>query len=202
MAFVDGTPGNDLITKFTVPGTTGSADNVFADDGNDTVRGAAGNDTIDGWNGDDFLVGNGGNDFILGFNGRDKLLGGAGNDELLGEAGKDTLKGGAGEDTLNGGGGNDFLVGGNGADDFLIASPSDGVDKIKDFDFLEGDKVVIDSFGFGTTDVNDFTSTFNAGTGVEKLFFTPAGGGSTLIAKLTNLGFDSDFIPSLDIDFI
>ena len=69
------------------------------------------------------------------------LLGRAGNDFLSGRAGNDSLLGGDGNDRLAGGAGNDRLTGGGDADVFVI---SKGNDEIRDFDWLEGDRLVID----------------------------------------------------------
>ena len=168
-------------------------DDVFAGNGNDVVDGGFGNDFIDGWNGNDVLLGDSGNDTLLGFNGNDVLSGGFGSDSLNGEAGNDTLNGGFGSDTL---------TGGAGADDFLIESRFQGVDIITDFKFGQGDKVVIDSVGFGTNSTSDFTSTYNPATDTETLVFDPPGPVSTTIAQLTNLASGAGFIPSLDIEFI
>lgn len=143
-----------------------------------------------------------GDDFVWTGSGDDTLNGDEGNDTLQGWSGNDLISGGDGDDQLEGEAGNDTLTGGNGADQFKFEFSSDGVDTITDFDYLEGDKVVIDSSLFGTTSTSDFTSTFDATTGVEQLFFEPASGGSTLIAELTNLASDLDFVPSLDIDFV
>lgn len=69
------------------------------------------------------------------------LLGRAGNDFLSGRAGNDSLLGGDGNDRLAGGAGNDRLTGGGDADVFVI---SKGNDEIRDFDWLEGDRLMID----------------------------------------------------------
>ncbi len=100
--------GNDTIYYL-----TSLADNdLFGEDGNDTLTGGVGHDLLDGGNGDD------------------KLTGGIGSDDLLGGAGIDTLLGGDGNDNLNGGADNDTLTGGNGIDRFIIDNTS--TDIVKD----------------------------------------------------------------------
>jgi Ca2+-binding RTX toxin-like protein len=99
MAFIHGTPGNDVLVGTTsddfIQGEGGN-DTITGDDGNDTLYGDAhdpaatdGDDTIDGGNGHDYLRGNGGNDILLGGNGDDYLDGGTGNDLIDGGAGFD-----------------------------------------------------------------------------------------------------------------
>ena len=65
---------------------------------------------------------------------------GPGDDWANGNKGDDLINGGIGNDSLTGGKGNDVLWGGEGADQFFM---SRGSDVIKDFDFSQGDKVVI-----------------------------------------------------------
>ena len=69
------------------------------------------------------------------------LLGRDGHDVLSGRAGNDSLLGGDGNDRLAGGAGNDRLTGGADADVFVI---SKGNDVIRDFDWLEGDRLMVE----------------------------------------------------------
>lgn len=193
---IDGTDHPDYLVG------TGGEDRIRGRDGNDTIEAFGGDDRIRGDDGDDLIYAGSGDDRVRGGDGHDTVDGESGNDRLRGNDGNDELIGGTGDDVLYGDSGDDILTGGLGADDFFIVSPSDGVDTITDFDFFEGDKVVIDSSEFGTTSISDFTSTFDFATGTAELFFEPSGGESTLIAELTGLGFESDFIPSLDIEFV
>ncbi len=193
---IDGTDHPDYLV-----GTNGK-DRIRGKDGNDTIEALGGDDRIRGGDGDDLIYAGSGNDRVRGDDGNDTVFGGSGDDRIRGRDGNDYLDGGAGDDVLNGGRGNDVLTGGGGADQFVITSPSHAVDTITDFQFSQGDKVVIDSSGFGGVTLSDFTSTFGFATGTAELFFTPASGGSTLIAELTGLSFSSDFIPSLDIDLV
>jgi Ca2+-binding RTX toxin-like protein len=84
-------------------------------------------------------TGNSGNNCLSGGDGNDTLIGGAGNDTLIGGAGNDTLIGGTGNDTLTGGSGNDF---------FRFNSPSEGIDRITDFNIAD-DTILISQSGFG-----------------------------------------------------
>ena len=95
--------------------TLGGADNVFAEEGDDTIYGGAG---------DDWLVGG---------EGADTIEGGADADWIDGGEGDDTLKGDAGEDKIDGGEGDDTITGGAGADRFVFNS-GDGNDTITDFE--------------------------------------------------------------------
>ncbi|HEX2827758.1 MAG TPA: FG-GAP-like repeat-containing protein [Burkholderiales bacterium] len=92
--------------------------------------------------------------------GADALLGGAGNDTLDGGAAGDILIGGAGADLLRGGTGGDYLQGGAGTDTAIFAGArasynvvqaglgvtvtgADGVDNLRDVEFLQFDDVLV-----------------------------------------------------------
>mgnify|MGYP001029682077 CR=1 FL=1 len=68
------------------------------------------------------------------------MNGDAGNDILLGKSGNDILRGGDGDDWLAGSGGRNRLDGGDGADIFVLG---EGRDVIEDFDFDEGDRLLV-----------------------------------------------------------
>ena len=68
------------------------------------------------------------------------LDGGIGDDILLGKDGDDILLGGTGDDWLAGSGGQNRLDGGDGADVFVLGP---GKDTIQDFDFSEGDRLLV-----------------------------------------------------------
>ncbi len=132
-------------------------------DGNDTLIGTEFQDSINGGGGNDFLSGLNGNDSLSGFMGNDYLSGGNGDDMLFGDGvgyGNDTLLGGSGNDLLNGGAGNDFLIGGEGMDTLIGGTGSDtfvlistGFNNsaiIKDFNYLEGDKIQLESTLIGS----------------------------------------------------
>lgn len=101
-------------------------------------------------------------------------------DTLLGDKGNDTLIGGAGADTLNGG---------EGSDRFVFNFLSEGIDRIEDFNYAEGDKIQVSRLGFGATALSQFA--YNQATGA--LTFN----GAQFAMLQSNLGIG--FIPSLDI---
>ena len=97
---VTGTPGDDVITPGSTPGSTsgvdvicglGGNDTIDAGEGDDTVRGGDGNDVVTGGTGEDELFGEAGKDRLLGGDDGDHLVGGSGSDRLFGEAGGDAL---------------------------------------------------------------------------------------------------------------
>nr|WP_267871703.1 calcium-binding protein [Nostoc sp. CHAB 5715] len=104
------------------------------------------NNNIAGFdNSDDVINGQGGNDIINGLSGNDLLRGGSGDDILIG---------GEGNDTLVGGFGNNILVGGVGADSFVYNTDADfaltaiGQDTIADFNYSQGDQIILDQTTF------------------------------------------------------
>ncbi|MUG94706.1 DUF4347 domain-containing protein [Scytonema sp. UIC 10036] len=131
---LEGNYGNDLLI--------GGADddNLLGGSGQDTLKGEAGDDELKGGDGADRLEGGIGIDVLYGDAGNDDLQGNDGNDYLLGDDGADLLEGGAGKDVLRGG---------RGEDSFLFASPDSGMDRILDFNALEGDRIQILASGFG-----------------------------------------------------
>lgn len=107
------------------------ADEVYGEDGGDTIRTGPGDDKIYGGEGADFLYGNQGSDiihgdgevdYIYGGTGDDYILGGEGADFLYGEDGSDDINGMDGADYLNGGDGEDHLCGGDDIDT-LVGAP-------------------------------------------------------------------------------
>ena len=91
--------------------------------------------------------------FDVDFGDADTLYGGAGNDVLYGLYGDDVLVGGAGADRLYGGDGGDRFV-------FEGATTFNGVDRIMDFDQVQGDVIdisdVLTGYTRGVSDINDF----------------------------------------------
>jgi Ca2+-binding RTX toxin-like protein len=73
--------------------------------------------------------------------------------------GNDIIDGSSGISTLIGGAGNDTLTGGSSSDKFAFSFPSEGVDRIADFNYLEGDKIqiYINGFGIGENQYDRFT---------------------------------------------
>ncbi len=192
--YIDGGQGND-----TIYGDAGN-DELIGRQGDDIIYGGSGNDDIygDGGTGDtyagnDKLYGEDGDDYIFAGAGNDYIDGGSGNDSLYGWTGNDTIIGGAGNDNIVGGAGADILTGGSGADTFWYMAINEGVDRIKDFNRGEGDKLelsnVLTNFDPVTDAITDFVfanhsgghttiSVNNAGTGAA---------GATQIAVLENV---------------
>lgn len=81
-------------------------------------------------------------DFLQGTAGDDKILALRGNDTLKGTQGNDTLLGSGGNDLLFGSYGKDILTGGRGRDRFVIASPQQQRDRLRDFNPTE-DTIVV-----------------------------------------------------------
>lgn len=142
--WVSGSAGND-----TVRGGQG-ADTVRGDDGDDGhVNGNLGEDLVSGGEGDDTVYGGQGDDMVHGddyvvvvASGGDLVSGDLGNDTVHGGLGNDTVLGGDGNDLVSGDEGEDIAWGGAGADRFAFARGF-GDDWIGDFNFAEGDRIVL-----------------------------------------------------------
>ena len=160
----------------------GGNDRVFAGAGADTVDGGDGSDTLLGQDGNDLITGGVGDDSAQGNVGADTIHGGDGADSLYGGKGGDTLYGDAGADRLSGDLGNDILFGGAGADRFAFAKGG-GQDWVGDFNFAEGDRILLPT---GTT----YTATSFQGQVLLDL-----GGGDTIgLAGVSLAGFTADWV--------
>jgi serralysin len=84
--------------------------------------------------------GGGGDEDIVGTSDADDLDGTDAADVIRALGGKDKVHAGAGDDTIDGGKGRDLLWGEDGADTFKFGNQN-GMDDIKDFSFLDGDKI-------------------------------------------------------------
>ena len=177
------------IRNFTNVTGTDRSDEIVGDNADNVFRGRRGDDFIRGSQGNDELRGGLGNDEIKGGSGNDTLFGGRNNDDLAGNEGNDRLKGGDGNDILKGGKGDDTLIGSGGADSFIFGSFRQEVDVIKDFNFREGDKIIV---GF-SDNINRFSE--NEATG-EILFDGVA------FAQVTPNQASDFFTPEDDINFI
>ena len=113
---------------------------IFGDDGDNTLESGAGGDALHGYAGDDTLYGYGGDDALYGGADVDLLYGGEGNDTLEGGDGADTLEGGEGDDTLEGGDGDDTLEGGVGNDRGFGGHGADTLVGGEGNDWLKGDE--------------------------------------------------------------
>ncbi|BAQ65372.1 choice-of-anchor Q domain-containing protein [Geminocystis sp. NIES-3709] len=147
---------------------TGLPDTIVGGLGENIIDSGGGNDSIVGSIFADTLTGGSGNDTLRSGNGNDRLDGGSDNDSLLGGNGYDTILGGGGNDTLIGGMGNDTLTGGSGQDFFRFNSPTEGIDRITDFNVVY-DSIEISASGFGgglTGGLALTASQFRSGAGV------------------------------------
>lgn len=108
------------------------------------------------------LEGGAESDFLRGDTGNDVINGNAGNDFLNGAAGDDVLAGGAGRDVLDGGLGNDTF----------IFNEGDGFDRIRNFDLLGDDVLMLNIDGINTIDdfLGSLTSVRDAGDAVNATF--------------------------------
>src|SRR5262245_34461479 len=141
-------------------GTDGN-DQIFGGPNDDTIKGGKGLDALYGEGGDDWIYGGADRDWLFGGDNNDHLFGEGGLDEMYGDSGDDELYGGELSDLLNGGPGMDILVGGTDADwmtgrsepdRFLFIygnvfdndSSSSNPDMIMDFNWKEGDIIVVE----------------------------------------------------------
>jgi Ca2+-binding RTX toxin-like protein len=139
--FMRGGEGADVIT-----GGSGF-DNINGNQGADTINSGAGGDWALGGQGEDVVSAGDGADIVNGNIGQDTVDGGNGADTVRGGQGDDVITGGAGDDWISGDLGSDTITGGTGADIFHGFAGA-GVDRITDFNYAEGDRVVLDH---GTT---------------------------------------------------
>lgn len=108
------------------------------------IDAGAGNDTILGTRNADMISGQDGNDSVLAGGGRDIIFGGEGDDILTGGQGDDSIEGGAGDDFIFGALGRDTATGGDGADRFYASGRSNDQMRILDYNYDEGDFLVLD----------------------------------------------------------
>ncbi len=152
--------GDDVLV-FTSAGT---AIDLAAGNGNDSIVTGGGDDTLSGGKGADTLNGEGGADLLQGGKSRDLLIGGGGDDTLAGQAGNDTLSGGAGLDVFS------FVPGG-------------GTDTITDF--VDGEDVIrIRNFGTALdTDAEVLLNAVQVGDDVGIVLSNPGGGTTTILIE-------------------
>jgi Ca2+-binding RTX toxin-like protein len=152
-----------------------------------------------------------GNDTINITVGSNSIFSGAGNDRvsssaqdeyLVGDNGTDTLRSNGGNDTLVGGSGNDTLTGGNGQDRFRFENPTEGVDRLVDFNvnndsievfgsnfgggLVEDSSLSVDQFVLGSA-ATDSSDRFIYNDANGELFFDVDGNGSTAQVQLATL---------------
>lgn len=134
----------------------GGFDDINGNMGNDTAHGNEGDDWVVGGKDNDLLYGEVGGDIVYGNLGADTCSGGDGFDWVRGGQGNDSLDGGAGDDWLWGDRGDDTVTGGAGADMFHIFSGA-GLDRVTDFNYAQGDRVIIDYGTYTVTQVGSDT---------------------------------------------
>ncbi|MFM8708093.1 MAG: calcium-binding protein, partial [Planctomycetia bacterium] len=141
--------------KDTITGGS-QADELYGDDGADTIAGLCGDDLLVAGRGvGDSLSGGDGADMIYGspdgadadpnFNDLvrfgDVIDGGAGNDRIWGQGGADAIFGSTGDDWIDAGAGNDFVQGGAGSDTIFGHLGNDliyGFQIVPELEFLPG----------------------------------------------------------------
>ena len=167
----------DNLERLTLRGT------AFRGEGNSLDNAIFGND------GRNYLLGGAGDDVLIANGDNDVLDGGVGNDRLNGGTGIDLLTGGNGDDLLFGGADDDILIGGAGADGFTFFSPTDGDDRLVDFNKAEGDFLRINTGEFGSSlvvgdlDASQFVLGSAATGANEQFVYNPTNG---------SLSFDAD----------
>lgn len=165
--YLRGEEGDDRIT-----GGSGF-DDINGNMGADTASGGAGEDWVVGGKDNDSLSGGDAYDLVYGNLGADTCDGGAGNDIVRGGQQNDVLSGGAGDDYMSGDRDNDTITGGAGADIFHSFGEA-GIDRITDFNRVQGDRVLLDA---GTT----YTVAQSGGDTVVSM----TGGGQVILASVT-----------------
>ena len=127
-----------VVNNFYVTGNSNTVNNLVAV--NSTINGTSGNDELLGTDSADTIKGGFGADVLKGGMGDDILIGNQDNDQLFGGEGADVLWGGLGDDLICPNQGNDISYGNSGADRFILCK---GQDTIKDFNFAEGDRILV-----------------------------------------------------------
>jgi hypothetical protein len=127
-----------VVNNFYVSGSNNVVNTVIAV--NSVIRGTSGNDELVGTDVAETLQGGFGADVLKGGFGDDILIGNQDNDQLFGGEGADVLWGGLGDDLICPNQGNDISYGNSGADRFILCK---GQDTIKDFNFAEGDRILV-----------------------------------------------------------
>jgi serralysin len=137
VGYLRGDEGNDSLLG------GASFDDINGNMGNDTGFGGVGDDWVVGGKDQDVLYGNDGSDLVYGNLGDDICIGGDGNDTIRGGQGADSLMGDAGGDYVSGDRGEDTMAGGAGGDLFHSFTGAE-TDRVTDFNFAEGDRVLLD----------------------------------------------------------
>lgn len=101
-------------------------EDLYGEDGADTIHGHEGDDYISGGDHADTLNGNAGDDEMDGGHGSDIMDGGDGKDTMNGGTDADFMSGGDDDDTMDGGPGGDVMCGdGETTGDVIVAGDTD-----------------------------------------------------------------------------
>jgi len=100
------------------------------------MNGSAAHDVLVGTSTYNHLIGGSGDDLLIGNSQQDIIVGGAGKDTLMGEMGSDRLSGGADADR--------FVYSGSTTLEAFRNSTLNQLDRITDFNSLEGDRIRLD----------------------------------------------------------
>jgi Ca2+-binding RTX toxin-like protein len=140
---------DDIIREIGIEGADPvAAQQIFGNEGKDTIDAGGGNDYIEGNQGDDSIIAGQGNDLVYGGKENDIIWGDendpfatiGGNDTLYGNEGNDTINGELGNDLIWGGQGNDVINGGAGSDTIYGNEDNDNINGGAGSDFLQGGK--------------------------------------------------------------
>ena len=143
-------------------------DEIFGDEGANTIAAQASDDVVHGLGAGDLLFGNEGNDTLHAGAGADTASGGRGDDLIGGGDGDDLLLANEGFDTIEGGDGNNTIVGGqDSADGADFIRAGSGLDLI----WGNGGADTIDSDGGADSVMGGFgADSVGAGTGDDIVF--------------------------------
>jgi Ca2+-binding RTX toxin-like protein len=114
----DGSATDEGLVTFTIdpapPPTNPNpgGNEIFGDEGPNTIAASAGDSVVRGFGGGDLLYGNAGNDTVHAGSGSNTVYGGRDNDRIDAGDGDDLLFGNEGGDVIDGGEGNNTIVGG------------------------------------------------------------------------------------------
>ena len=173
----------------TISGSDAGANDIRGYYGNDSIMGGSQYNLINGNQGADTIVGHSTvGDSILGGQGNDliDLVGSRAHNDVNGNIGSDTIHGGSGGDTLRGGQGDDLVVGGSGADwisgdrgndtltsggggDTFHMALGYGSDQVTDFNYAEGDRVIVDHGAIYTLSMSGADTLVDLGGGDRML---------------------------------
>ncbi|MBT8155051.1 type I secretion C-terminal target domain-containing protein, partial [Epibacterium ulvae] len=128
----------------------------------------------------------------------DTLFGSNASDTFYGGAGSDFIHTRGGDDVISGGDGSDNIFGGTGADTFVFDS-LDGVDRLRDFSFEEGDQLdisaLLSNFDADISAVADYVALGVNANGEQTLAISANGDGN--FVDIATFADDDGFTTSL-----